>query len=275
MRGNDNKYTKITKKSILIAFGYIAIKWLIILSVGTYLIKQGLWKKEYLFILPIAGIAVGLFKYLKRGPSYKRYFRIALETYYPKYEKELLDDIEEQYRELKEDVRFAKTSSNPIDRRLDLSAYFLALIMVLDEAGESFEKIREVALFIITEYLRPKNKWQAYLKKLPVKMIRTRIGRYLIRVFAKKVGQRGNPDGFVARIITNKEETLGLGYGVDILECGICKLFKKHKYSKYVSILCEVDKYTTNLAGLSMIRTDTIANGASKCDFRYVVQNKV
>jgi hypothetical protein len=216
-----------------------------------------------------------LFRYFKKEPAYKPYFRKALERYYPKYAKELLDDIDEQYNELKVDIRFAKTSSNPMDKRLDLATYFLALIMVLAKAGENFEQIREVSLFTITEYLRPKNKWQAFLKKLPVKLIKTNIGGYLIKVFAKKVGHLGNPDGFVANIITDKKETNGLGYGVDIIECGICKLFKKHNYQKYVSILCEVDKYTTNLAGLSMIRTDTIANGASKCDFRYQLRTEV
>jgi hypothetical protein len=40
--------------------------------------------------------------------------------------------------------------------------------------------------------------------------------------------------GFIATIITDKKETLGLGYGVDILECGICKLFNKHNYQKYL-----------------------------------------
>jgi hypothetical protein len=39
-----------------------------------------------------------------------------------------------------------------------------------------------------------------------------------------------------------------LGYGVDILECGICKLFKKHGYEQYASILCEVDRVTSGLA---------------------------
>lgn len=259
----------ILKKGVVFTIGYIAIKWLIILSIGTYLAKQGLWKNEYLFVLPIIAIAMGLLRYIKREAPYRRYFRKALESYYPKYAKDLLEDIEKQYQELKPDISFAKTSSNPMDRRLDLSAYFLALIIILDRAGESFEKIREVALFTITEYLRPKNKWQAFFKKLPVKLMQTGLGRYMTKFFAKKVGQRGNPDGFVAHIITDKEKTHGLGYGVDILECGICKLFKKHSYSKYVSILCEVDKYTTNLAGLAMVRTDTIANGADKCDFRY------
>jgi hypothetical protein len=268
-----NRIKTLSKKGICLAIGYVLIKWLIILTVGTYLVKQGLWRNEYLFILPAIAVSVGLFRYLKKEPAYKRYFRKALERYYPKYANELLDDIDTKYQDLKGDVSFAKTSANPIDRRLDLSAYFLALIMVLDNAGEGFEKIREVALFTITEYLRPKNKLQAFLKRLPVKLVKTNIGRYLIKVFAKKVGQLGNPEGFVANIITDKKETHGLGYGVDIIECGICKLFKKHNYQKYVAILCEVDKYTTNLAGLSMIRTDTIVNGASKCDFRYMVKS--
>ncbi|MFI5156145.1 MAG: L-2-amino-thiazoline-4-carboxylic acid hydrolase [Chitinophagales bacterium] len=38
---------------------------------------------------------------------------------------------------------------------------------------------------------------------------------------------------------------------------------------KYASILCEVDKVTSGLAGLDLIRTGTIALGAKKCDFRF------
>jgi len=48
-----NALKTISKKGVLFAVGYVAVKWLIILSVGTYLAKQGLWKNEYLFILPI------------------------------------------------------------------------------------------------------------------------------------------------------------------------------------------------------------------------------
>ena len=91
----------------------------------------------------------------------------------------------------------------------------------------------------------------------------------LIKILQRKVSKNKSKEGFVANIITNKEETYGIGYGVDILECGICKLFQKHNYYKYASILCEVDEVTTRLAGLEMIRTGTIATGAKKCDFRY------
>lgn len=74
----------------------------------------------------------------------------------------------------------------------------------------------------------------------------------------------------MVKIITDKKETFGLGYGVDILEYGVCKLFKKHKYEKYSSILCEVDEITSHLAGLKLIRTGTIALGAKTCDFRFI-----
>jgi hypothetical protein len=82
----------------------------------------------------------------------------------------------------------------------------------------------------------------------------------------------GHPDGFVVKMITDKKETYGLGYGIDIVECGICKLFNKHGYYQYARILCEVDELTSGLAGLKLIRAGTIANGASKCDFRWKVK---
>ena len=74
---------------------------------------------------------------------------------------------------------------------------------------------------------------------------------------------------FARKLLQIKPETYNLGYGFDIYECGICKLFQKHNAGKYASILCEVDKVTSNLAGLELIRNSTIAYGAEKCDFRF------
>ena len=56
----------------------------------------------------------------------------------------------------------------------------------------------------------------------------------------------------------------------DILECGICKIFARHGFSKYAFLLCEVDYITSALAGLQLVRMGTIANGAEKCDFRFI-----
>ena len=143
----------------------------------------------------------------------------------------------------------------------------------MDEQGETFATTRNICLAIVTEYVRPKNKFQQVLKLVPGKLTNTWLATFFLKRFHKRISKNSNPDGFIANIITDKQETLGLGYGVDILECGICKLFKKHNFQKYSSILCEVDTLTFDLAGLRLVRNGTIALGAKKCDFRWEKKN--
>lgn len=200
---------------------------------------------------------------------YKKYFIQAIENHFPENSGKLIGAAENHYALISIDTQFAATSNNPIDKRLDFCAYFLALIKTLDEQGEAFETIRTICLEVTTEYVRPKNKIQQMVKQLPPKLINTWAGRYMLGLFNKKVSHNSNPNGFLATIITDKSETFGFGYGIDIMECGICKLFSKHHYFRYASILCEVDKMTSGFAGLELIRTGTIANGAEICDFRF------
>lgn len=206
--------------------------------------------------------------------DYRKYFRQFVKENYPNEFDSILSEIERHYNIISTDTAFAKTSKNPIDRRLDFSSYFLALIKTLDEKAETFEKIRIICLQITIEYVQPKSKIQEFFKRLLPRMTNTWIGQMLIKAFHKRVSVNTNADGFIANIITDKKETFELGYGIDIIECGICKLFKKHNYSKYASILCEVDEITLGLAGLQLYRTGTIANGAKKCDFRFKLQGQ-
>ncbi len=201
--------------------------------------------------------------------NYRKYFRQFVKENYPNDFCKILADTDRHYTVISTDTAFAKTSKNPIDRRLDFSSYFLALIKTFDERGESFENIRTICLQITIEYVRPKSKIQAFLKRLLPRIISTWFGQILIKAFHKRLSVNTNPDGFMANIITDKKETYGLGYGIDIIACGICRLFQKHHYAKYVSILCEVDEITSGLAGLQLYRTGTIANGAKHCDFRF------
>ena len=201
--------------------------------------------------------------------SYKKYFIKTIRDKFPDKFDKIIADTGNHYKHISADTDFARTSKNPIDKRLDFCSYFLALIKTLDNNGETFDSIREICLEITTEYVRPKNKIQAYIKRLPPMLMNTWLATIILKILNKKVSKKSNGQGFLANIITNKQETFGLGYGIDILECGICKLFKKHNFEKYSGILCEVDEVTSGLAGLKLIRTGTIANGAKKCDFRF------
>jgi hypothetical protein len=209
----------------------------------------------------------------KNVSNYRKYFIQAIRENYPNEFDKIIEDTDHNYGNISFDTNFASTSPNPLDKRLDFCSYFLALIKTLDENGETFDNIRKVCNEIVSEYVRPKNKIQQFFKRLPAKLIDTWLKNITIKILNKKISNNIHPDGFVAKIITDKQETYGLGYGIDIIECGICKLFAKHNYDKYSPILCEVDAITSDLAGLKLIRTGTIANGAKKCDFRFIKKN--
>lgn len=201
--------------------------------------------------------------------AYKKYFDQALRLNYPGRAVDYIRETEFLYQGIRADLGFVSSSGNPMDRRLYISGYFLALIQVLDRDGKSMEEIRSLVTGIASEYVRPKNKWQAFLKRLPARLIKSGLASILLKKMDRMVSRNAHPEGFRVRVLTGKEETLGFGYGVDILECGICKLFARHGFSKYAALLCEVDYITSSLAGLKLIRTGTIANGAERCDFRF------
>lgn len=201
--------------------------------------------------------------------DFKKYFDRFIQQNYPDEFPGIVAEVAQHYALIAPDTAFAKTSGNPIDQRMDFCAYFLALIKTLDKRGESFDTIRKICLDITIAYVTPKNKAHAYIKRLVPKLINTWAGQRLMKLFHQKISVNKSPEGFIANIITDKQETYGFGYGIDIIECGICKLFKKHHFDKYAAILCEVDEITSGFAGLTLIRKGTIANGAKICDFRF------
>ena len=201
--------------------------------------------------------------------KYKKHFNRILTKRFPELHDSILLDADKRYFQISKDTNFSKNSSNPLDKRLNLMAYFLATIQSLQEKKVDFHRIENVCIEIATEYVRPKNELQKWLKKIPPKLINTKLSSLFLKMMDKKISKKGHQDGFLAKVITDKQDTYGFGYGIDILECGICKLFNKHKAEEFTSILCNVDKITSSLAGLELVRKGTIANGADKCDFRF------
>jgi hypothetical protein len=201
--------------------------------------------------------------------GFEKNFVRAIRKHFPNDAFAMVKELDKRFKVLSIDTKFAAQSSNPIDKRLDFAACFLALIQLLESKNQSYEEIKRICLEVTFNYVHPKNMFERWLKRLPAKFVGRKIVRPLIKLLHEKINTKGHPEGFRAAIITEKAQTYGLGYGVDILECGICKLFQKHSARRYASILCEVDKITSRLAGLELKRTGTIADGAEKCDFRF------
>ena len=58
-------------------------------------------------------------------------------------------------------------------------------------------------------------------------------------------------------------------FGIDYLECGVCKMCKAEGCFELAKYLCKLDYLLADIMGLGLDRTKTLANGADRCDFRW------
>ncbi|MEZ5043391.1 MAG: hypothetical protein R2828_26070 [Saprospiraceae bacterium] len=77
--------------------------------------------------------------------DYRKYFIKFIKENYPIEFENIISITDEHYKTISIDTTFAQISKNPMDKRLDFSSYFLALIKTLDERNEEFEHIEKFA----------------------------------------------------------------------------------------------------------------------------------
>lgn len=78
---------------------------------------------------------------------------------------------------------------------------------------------------------------------------------------------RRYPGNFVLNFIDGDGESFD--YGVDYLECASCKFLQAQGALELTPYVCAVDKTASELLGWGLCRTTTLADGSSKCDFRF------
>ena len=54
-------------------------------------------------------------------------------------------------------------------------------------------------------------------------------------------------------------------YGLDFVECGICKFFHAQGADEFVRYMCRLDFIMSEWMGMGLVRTTTIAKGGEKC----------
>ncbi|MBN2002462.1 MAG: L-2-amino-thiazoline-4-carboxylic acid hydrolase [Anaerolineae bacterium] len=58
-------------------------------------------------------------------------------------------------------------------------------------------------------------------------------------------------------------------WGVDYTECGICKFFHAQGADEFTPYLCRLDYPMSRVFNMGLQRTETLAGGGTRCDFRY------
>jgi hypothetical protein len=88
------------------------------------------------------------------------------------------------------------------------------------------------------------------------------------QVFAQRSQQCRFPDDWVLEYVEGDGKTFVVGS--DYSECAIMKFYAQHNLEEFVPYLCLCDYAKWKVIGIEATRTQTLANGGSKCDFRFI-----
>ncbi len=83
---------------------------------------------------------------------------------------------------------------------------------------------------------------------------------------AQESHQRKYPGGFVFDIVVGDGKEFD--WGLDFTECGICKFYHAQNASEFLPLVCSIDYVLSDALGYGLVRTETLAEGARRCNPR-------
>jgi hypothetical protein len=106
-----------------------------------------------------------------------------------------------------------------------------------------------------------------FLRRLFGSMTFSRRYARRLRKRAAESHQRRYPADYVYTFVEGDGETFD--HGVDYLECATCKFLEQQGAPELGPYLCAADLPYGEMLDWGLIRTQTLAGGAEKCDFRF------
>jgi len=88
-----------------------------------------------------------------------------------------------------------------------------------------------------------------------------------VRQRAVETQQRQYPGNYVFEFVEG--DGINFDYGIDYIECGACKYLDSQGASELAPYVCPADILYSQILGWGLSRTQTIAEGAERCDFRF------
>lgn len=91
-----------------------------------------------------------------------------------------------------------------------------------------------------------------------------------LRRLAEQSRTRENPGDFVYTFVeAGQESGEEFDFGLNYQECGFCKLCGTTGDTDILPMICGMDEESYALRGVRLTRTQTLASGATHCNFRY------
>ena len=202
---------------------------------------------------------------LREHKAMYRGVRKALLTFFNEAKIDFLQkQSKNEYESLFTDLPHIGGAKNMDTINLIMGAIVLSIIRPLEREKLSDHQIGKVIF----------DAFDGYFKARP-RIVRRVIGylatsKFFIGKMKKQIewsAQRKYEEDFVTEYVESEGQDFDFGY--NYVECAIHKLFKKHGVEKFLRYVCLGDYAMYKSLCIGFTRTQTIANGASFCDFRF------
>jgi hypothetical protein len=176
----------------------------------------------------------------------------------------VIRDARPQLDSLLAQLPYIGGNANELTTNLTQSAGALALYRSMKARGKT---AREVGLVLYEGY-------DAYLSTTS-KVVTTGLGvLQALGLDAQKARQdvaeskkHAYPGDWVQEFVEGDGKTFD--WGIDYTECGIVKFFHAQGADELAPYLCQLDYPMSRVFGMGLVRTTTLAQGGTRCDFRY------
>jgi L-2-amino-thiazoline-4-carboxylic acid hydrolase len=185
-------------------------------------------------------------------------------NYYSLNADTIIQESRLEFEQLIPRLPYIGGNRNPLTWNLLASAWYLTFYKVLRRRGETPEAIAKLMVETFEFYL---NKTPKPLLKLMGWWKFTPFAKNRLKNRAAQSQQRHYPNDFVFFFVEGDGKNFD--WGVDYTECAICKLYKQEGAENFARYLCPLDVAMSERMGLGLERTQTLAEGAGYCDFRF------
>jgi hypothetical protein len=189
---------------------------------------------------------------------------VAVARYGDQFAETVTAEARREYEALIPRIPYTGHRRNPLKGIMVSAAMFLALYRAMKAQGKDVEETGTLVYEGVEKVyeLLPRFGLHVYGSLSFTKWYQRRAGQ-----LALESQNRRYADGWVYSVV--KGDGRNFDYGLDIVECGICKFYHAQGADEFARHMCRLDFIMSDRMGMGLVRTTTIAEGGEKCDFRY------
>jgi hypothetical protein len=204
-------------------------------------------------------------KIMREVRLYFRSYRKHLAGVYGKPAGEAIaSDALERFEVLLPDIPYIGGDENRLTKALYTTAAMLAMYRSLQERGASVEEAaRLIYLGTASFYNGLPMRW---LMRWGGRRYRGQKRQEQVRHAAAVSQARRYPDDWVFEVVEGDGQDFD--FGLDYTECGLLKYLKREGAPELAPYLCWTDYPMFGSMGMKLVRTETLAQGGQRCDFR-------